>query len=187
MPAIAAEAGVVVETIYRAFGSKAGLFKAVIEAALAGGSETGRAPPAERPAIRAVIEETDPRRKLELYAATQPGVHGRSGPLYRVLVGCRRQATLNCGRYWTVSRRVGCMAWRPSPASSRRAELCVPICRSSRPETSSGHSAPRLCMTYSFVNVAGPVRPTETGLRVLCSASCSRRAVIPSRTDTRSP
>jgi AcrR family transcriptional regulator len=87
MPAIAAEAGVVVETIYRAFGSKAGLFKAVLEAALAGGSERAELPPAERPAIRAVIEESDPHRKLELYAATQPGVHGRSGPLYRVLVG----------------------------------------------------------------------------------------------------
>jgi AcrR family transcriptional regulator len=86
MPAIAAEAGVVVETIYRAFGSKAGLFKAVIDAALAGGSERAERPPAERPAIRAVIEEPDPRRKLELYAATQPGVHGRSSPLYRVLV-----------------------------------------------------------------------------------------------------
>jgi AcrR family transcriptional regulator len=86
MPAIASSAGVVVETIYRAFGSKAGLFKAVMEAALAGGSKRAEAPPEERPAIRAVIEETDPRRKLELYAATQPGVHGRSGPLYRVLV-----------------------------------------------------------------------------------------------------
>jgi AcrR family transcriptional regulator len=86
MPAIAAEAGVVVETVYRAFGSKARLFKAVIEAALAGGSERAELQPAERPAIRAVIEETDPRRKLELYAATQPGVHGRSSPLYRVLV-----------------------------------------------------------------------------------------------------
>jgi AcrR family transcriptional regulator len=86
MPAIAAEAGVVVETVYRAFGSKARLFKAVIEAALAGGSERAELPPAERPAIRAVIEETDPGRKLELYAATQPGVHGRSSPLYRVLV-----------------------------------------------------------------------------------------------------
>ena len=80
MPAIAAEAGVVVETVYRAFGSKAGLFKAVIEAALAGGSERAERPPAERPAIRAVIEEPDPSRKLELYAATQPGVHGRSRP-----------------------------------------------------------------------------------------------------------
>jgi AcrR family transcriptional regulator len=75
MPAIAAETGVVVETIYRAFGSKARLFKAVIESALAGGSKRAEAPPEGRPAIRAVIEETDPRRKLELYAATQLGVH----------------------------------------------------------------------------------------------------------------
>jgi AcrR family transcriptional regulator len=86
MPAIASEAGVVVETIYRSFGSKARLFKAVLEAALAGGSERAEAPPEERPAIRAVIAENNPHRKLELYAATQPGVHGRSGPLYRVLV-----------------------------------------------------------------------------------------------------
>ena len=87
MPAIASEAGVVVETIYRSFGSKARLFKAVLEAALAGGSARAAAPPEERPAIRAVIAEGNPHRKLELYAATQPGVHGRSSPLYRVLVG----------------------------------------------------------------------------------------------------
>ncbi|HJY44142.1 MAG TPA: helix-turn-helix domain-containing protein, partial [Propionibacteriaceae bacterium] len=46
MPAIATEAGIVVETIYRAFGSKAGLFKAVIESALAGGSRRDETPPA---------------------------------------------------------------------------------------------------------------------------------------------
>jgi AcrR family transcriptional regulator len=86
MPAIASEAGVVVETIYRSFGSKARLFKAVLEAALAGGSERAEASPEERPAIRAVIAESNPHRKLELYVATQPGVHGRSGRLYRVLV-----------------------------------------------------------------------------------------------------
>jgi AcrR family transcriptional regulator len=87
MPVIAAAAGVVVETIYRSFGSKAGLFKAVVEAALAGGSARAETPPEERPAIRAVIEETDPRRQLELYAATQPGIHRRAGPLLRALAG----------------------------------------------------------------------------------------------------
>ena len=87
MPTIAAEAGVVVETIYRAFGSKAGLFKAVIDATVAGGSTRAHMPVEERPAIRAVIEEQDPRRQLELYAATQPGIHRRSGPLLRALLG----------------------------------------------------------------------------------------------------
>jgi AcrR family transcriptional regulator len=87
MPVIAREAGVGVETIYRAFGSKAGLFKAVIDAAVAGGSSRADRPVEERPAIRAVIEEPDPRRQVERYAATQPGIHRRSGPLLRALSG----------------------------------------------------------------------------------------------------
>lgn len=87
MPLIAAEARVAVETIYRGFGSKAGLFKAVVEAAVAGGAARADVPVEERPAIRAVIEERDPRRQLELYAATQPGIHRRSGPLLRALLG----------------------------------------------------------------------------------------------------
>ncbi len=87
MPVIAREAGVGVETIYRAFGSKAGLFKAVIDAAVAGGSTRAERPVEERPAIRAVIEEPDPRRQVERYAATQPGIHRRSGPLLRALSG----------------------------------------------------------------------------------------------------
>jgi AcrR family transcriptional regulator len=84
---IAQAAGVVVETIYRAYGSKAELFKAVVRAAVAGGVARAQVPPDQRPAIQAVIAETDPHRQLELYAATQPGIHARAGPLLRVLVG----------------------------------------------------------------------------------------------------
>jgi AcrR family transcriptional regulator len=87
MPVIARAAGVVVETVYRAFGSKAGLFGAVVDAAVAGGAARAERPVAERPAIRAVIEEPDPRRQLALYAATQPGIHERSGALLRALAG----------------------------------------------------------------------------------------------------
>jgi AcrR family transcriptional regulator len=82
---IAAEAGVVVETIYRGFGSKRSLFRAVMEAVLAGGTARRDVPVEERPAIRAVIEEPDPHRQIALYAATQPGIHRRSGPLLRAL------------------------------------------------------------------------------------------------------
>ena len=70
-----------------AFGSKAGLFRAVIDAAVAGGATRAEGPVEERPAIRAIIEEPDPRRQVELYAATQPGIHRRAGPLLRVLRG----------------------------------------------------------------------------------------------------
>ena len=79
MPSIAAEAGVAVETIYRGFGSKAGLFAAVVDAAVAGGTSRAEVPVEQRPAIRAIIEEPDPRRQVERYAATQPGIHRRAG------------------------------------------------------------------------------------------------------------
>src|SRR6266542_4942193 len=85
LASVAEGAGVVVETIYRASGGKAGLFKAVVEAAVAGGAARAERSPEQRPAIQAVIAETDPRRQLELYAATQPGIHARVGPLLRVL------------------------------------------------------------------------------------------------------
>jgi len=85
MALIAAEAGVVVETVYRAFTSKAGLFRMVMEAVLAGGATRADVPVVERPAIRAVIDEPDPRRQIALYVATQPGIHRRAGPLLRAL------------------------------------------------------------------------------------------------------
>jgi AcrR family transcriptional regulator len=86
MAGIAQAAGVVVETIYRAFGSKAALFKAVVEAAVAGGAARAAVPPEQRPAIQAMIQEPDPHRLLELHAATQPGIHARAGPPYRLLM-----------------------------------------------------------------------------------------------------
>lgn len=82
---VATAAGVAVETIYRAFGSKAALFKGVLEAAIAGGAERAAIPPEQRPAVRKMSEEPDPRQVLELHAATQPGIHARSGPYNRVL------------------------------------------------------------------------------------------------------
>jgi AcrR family transcriptional regulator len=85
MQKIAASAGVVVETIYRTFDGKAGVFRAAIEAAVAGGSERAERPIEQRPAIRAVIDEPDPRRKLQRYANTQPGIHQRLTPLYQML------------------------------------------------------------------------------------------------------
>jgi AcrR family transcriptional regulator len=85
MPEIATEAGVVVETVYRTFGSKAALFRAVVEALLAGGAARAERPVEERDAIRALIEEPDPLRQVGMYAATQPGIHRRAGPILRAL------------------------------------------------------------------------------------------------------
>ena len=86
---IAREAGVVVETVYRIFGSKAGLFRATVEALLAGGASRAEIPVEERPAIRAILDEPDPRKQVAGYAATQPGIHRRAGPLLRALRDAR--------------------------------------------------------------------------------------------------
>ena len=85
IPAIAEQAGVAVETVYRSVGGKAGLLAAAVRAAVAGGAQRAAVPVPERPAIRRIIDEPDPERQLRLYAATQPGIWSRVGPLMRVL------------------------------------------------------------------------------------------------------
>lgn len=85
MAAIAREAGVAVETIYRSFDGKAGLMEAVVLAAVAGGPRRAERPVTERPAIRAIAEEPDAGLKLEKFASTQPGIWFRAGPLMRAL------------------------------------------------------------------------------------------------------
>jgi AcrR family transcriptional regulator len=85
IPKIAEEAGVALQTVYRAAPGKAGLLEAAVTAAVAGGVARAQVPVEERPAIRAVIDEADPYRQLALYAHTQPGIWSRVGPLLQVL------------------------------------------------------------------------------------------------------
>ena len=63
---IATAAGVSVETVYKAFGNKPGLIKAVVDVAIVGDDEP--VPMVERDRIRRMKEEPDPRRKLDMYA-----------------------------------------------------------------------------------------------------------------------
>jgi len=63
--AIAARAGVSAESVYKGFGSKAELAKAVFDLALAGDDEP--IPIAERPAMQAVHAEPDARRKIVMF------------------------------------------------------------------------------------------------------------------------
>ncbi|MET0864120.1 MAG: helix-turn-helix domain-containing protein, partial [Nakamurella sp.] len=85
IPQIAADAGVAVETVYRSAAGKAGLLAAAVQAALAGGVERAAQPVEQRVGLRRVIEAADARSALRAYAATQPGVWSRVGPLLRVL------------------------------------------------------------------------------------------------------
>src|SRR5580765_7650173 len=60
IPAIAAEAGVALQTVYRAAPGKAGLLDAAIRSAVAGGYDRSQQAVEDRPAIREMSDETDP-------------------------------------------------------------------------------------------------------------------------------
>jgi AcrR family transcriptional regulator len=66
MAAVAQAAGVSSQQVYKTFGNKAGLVKALFDVAMAGDDEP--VVMVERQSLRSVREERDPRRKLRLYA-----------------------------------------------------------------------------------------------------------------------
>ena len=65
--AIAAHAGVSAESVYKGFGTKAALAKAVFDLVIAGDDEP--VPVAERPAMQAVRDEPDLRRTIAMFVA----------------------------------------------------------------------------------------------------------------------
>lgn len=88
MAAVAAAAGVSAQTVYKTFGTKAALVKRVYDVTLVGDDEP--VPFAERPEVRALHAETDPRRFLMGYAALGRTLSERLGPLLRVLMAGAR-------------------------------------------------------------------------------------------------
>ena len=63
--AVAARAGVSAESIYKGFGTKAALAKAVFDVVIAGDDEP--VPVAERPAMQLIRDEPEVRRKIAMY------------------------------------------------------------------------------------------------------------------------
>jgi AcrR family transcriptional regulator/mRNA-degrading endonuclease RelE of RelBE toxin-antitoxin system len=76
---VAAEAGVAVQTVYAAFGTKASLLKHAIDVALVG--DHAQVPMIEREAIKRIIAEPDPHQALAAYAALVRQVAERAGAL----------------------------------------------------------------------------------------------------------
>jgi AcrR family transcriptional regulator len=79
VPAVAATAGVSVQSVYKAFGNKPALLKAVFDVAIAGDDEP--VPVLQRAALGRVRDEPDPRRKLQLYGEFVAEVTPRHVPI----------------------------------------------------------------------------------------------------------
>lgn len=83
MPAIAASAGVALDTVYAVLGPKPKLFRLLVELAISG--EDLPIPAEERQYVQDIQREPDPRRKLALYARAVATIQPRIAPLFRVL------------------------------------------------------------------------------------------------------
>jgi hypothetical protein len=83
MAQIAAEAGVVADTVYAAIGPKPVLFRLLIERAISG--EDGAVTPLERDYVRAMRAEPDAREKLAIYARAVRRIQTRLAPLFLAL------------------------------------------------------------------------------------------------------
>lgn len=84
MADVAAAAGVSTQNVYKVFGNKVALAKAVFDVAIAGDDEP--VPMVQRPTLRKVIEATDPYDKLRLYGRHLTAVAPRHVPFQLVIL-----------------------------------------------------------------------------------------------------
>lgn len=108
---VAAEAAVSQETIYKSFGGKAGLLKAVYDTSLVGDDED--VPLSQRPEAIAVWESTDPDEAVTAYAGLAGTISARTDPLLRIVLGSKDTdpALSSFARTIDDERRAGSGAW----------------------------------------------------------------------------
>jgi AcrR family transcriptional regulator len=82
---VAERAGVAVQTVYFHFGNKRTLLKEALDVAAVGDDDP--VPLLERPWVREIQEEADPRRIIERWLVTSREILDRIAPLMRVLRG----------------------------------------------------------------------------------------------------
>jgi len=82
--AISEEAAVPPATVYRLFSSKHGILKALLDVSIAGDDED--VPVADRPQVRSLLADPDPRQQLAGFVAFTAQLNERVSPLYRILV-----------------------------------------------------------------------------------------------------
>ena len=102
--AVAKRAGVSSESIYKTFGTKAALAKAVFDLELAGDDEP--VPIAERPAIQAIRDEPDVRRKITMFAEGLAQRHARSAAV-QILIRDGRHVDDSLAPVWAALQREG--------------------------------------------------------------------------------
>jgi AcrR family transcriptional regulator len=104
LAAVAERAGVSVESVYKGFGTKAALAKAVFDLAVAGDDEP--VPVAQRPAMEAVRSEPDVRRKIALFVDGLAQRQARSADV-QILIRDGRHVDDALGPVWSALEEEG--------------------------------------------------------------------------------
>lgn len=84
MEAIGADSGVPPATIYRLFGSKRGILKALLDVSIVGDDEL--LPMAQRANIQSLLADPDPRSMVASLVSVVIQVNARTAAIYRILV-----------------------------------------------------------------------------------------------------
>jgi AcrR family transcriptional regulator len=71
-------------TVYRLFSSKLGILKALLDVSIAGDDQAVALQ--DRPHVRALLADPDPRKQLSGFAGIACGIMARTEPVYRILV-----------------------------------------------------------------------------------------------------
>jgi AcrR family transcriptional regulator len=74
--------------VYRLFSSKLGILKAVLDVSIGGDDEATAM--ADRPQVRALLQDQDPKNQLAGFAALLREVMARVGPVHRILTDAAR-------------------------------------------------------------------------------------------------
>jgi AcrR family transcriptional regulator len=82
--AISARSDVPPATVYRLFSSKRGILKALLDVSIVGDDEA--VPLADRPHVRSLFADPDPKELLAGFAGVTAQVNSRAAPIYRILV-----------------------------------------------------------------------------------------------------
>jgi AcrR family transcriptional regulator len=123
--AVATDAGVSIETVYKAFGNKAGVLKALFDVSVAGDDEPTEM--AGRDVIRAIVEEPDPARKIGRYGAHLAATMPRSAPV-QLLARDAAAADAAAAAVWAQTRRESLAAMTQFAANlEATGRLLVPV------------------------------------------------------------
>src|SRR5215471_2349551 len=71
-------------TVYRLFSSKLGILKALLDVSIAGDDRAVALQ--DRPHVRALLADPDPRNQLSGFAGISCGIMARTEPVYRILM-----------------------------------------------------------------------------------------------------